>query len=390
MFRSSFLLTLLATLSTEAFAQIPPPIPPVPGTPLSGLTSAQQQLFKQGQTAFQKTWTAATGLGPIFNDVNCNACHPGGNGSFAQGHIIGDGQVQYSLGGPAIQIRSLSGFTKEAVPTTVPVAIRRSMTNRGLGLVGNIPDDAILALQSAQQASDPTTAGQANIVKDAITGATRVGRVGQKCQHPNSTSFAAEAFLREIGVTTPYFPNEEAPYNNPANLTGNPAPGLNDSGTIVIQAGNFMDLSAPPKPKSTPTTTTQKNSVARGSNIFSSIGCATCHYPSWTTGTSTSVAVLNNQVIHPYSDFLLHDMGPSGDQVPQGTNMNGQPIPGSWMRTTPLWGVGNNVNLWHDGTTNNIPAAITRHAGQAAGSVTLYNQLSSSSKQDLLNFLNSL
>ena len=99
---------------------------------------------------------------------------------------------------------------------------------------------------------------------------------------------------------------------------------------------------------------------------------------------------MNNQVIWPYSDFLLHDMGPSGDQIPQGTNSNSQPIPGSWMRTTPLWGVSTNTNLWHDGTANSVSAAISKHAGQAAGSLTLYNQLSSSSKQDLLSFLNSL
>ncbi|MFO0917069.1 MAG: di-heme oxidoredictase family protein [Planctomycetaceae bacterium] len=357
---------------------------------LPGLTSAQKSLFTQGQSIFTKTWTAQTGLGPIYNDVGCTRCHPNGNGSFARGQIIGEGTLQYADGGPNIQIKSLPRFVAETIPTNVPVAFRRSMTTRGLGLIGNIPDQSILALQASQTSSDTTTAGQARIVVDAVTGETRVGRIGQKCQHPNSTSFAADAFLNEIGITTPFFPNENAAFNNPANLNNNPFPGVNDSGNSVILAGHFMDLSAPPKSSNQPRTTAQKNSVSRGSNLFSTIGCATCHNPTWTTGSSTGVAALDNQIISPYSDFLLHDMGASGDQIQQGTNSNGQPIPGSWMRTTPLWGVSTNTNLWHDGTANSVTAAISKHAGQAAGALSRYNSLSSSSKQDLLNFLNSL
>jgi len=385
MIRLTLSVAALLLIAGTSFGQIQ-----VQAIALPGLTSAQKTLFTQGQGVFTKTWAANTGLGPIFNDVGCTRCHPNGNGSFARGQIIGEGSLQYADGGPSIQIKSLRGFVAETIPTNVPVAFRRSMTTRGLGLIGNIPDDAILTLQAAQFSSYPTVAGQANIVKDAVTGETCVGRVGQKSQHPNSTSFAAEAFLGELGITTPFFPNELAAFNNPANLNGNPFPGVNDSGNSVIQAGNFMDLSAPPKSTNQPRTTAQKSSVTRGSNLFVSIGCAICHNPSWTTGSSSGVAALNNQVIWPYSDFLLHDMGPSGDQIPQGTNSNGQPIPGSWMRTTPLWGVSTNTNLWHDGTATSVSAAISKHAGQAAGSLTLYNQLSSSSKQDLLSFLNSL
>jgi CxxC motif-containing protein (DUF1111 family) len=102
------------------------------------------------------------------------------------------------------------------------------------------------------------------------------------------------------------------------------------------------------------------------------------------------VPVLSRKTFSPYSDFLLHDMGDNGDQIQQGVNSGGQPIPGSWMRTTPLWGLSTNTKFWHDASLNTIEGAIGRHSGQGTLSRNMYNASPPAAKQDLLNFLNSL
>lgn len=360
-------------------------------TSLKGLTSAETSAFRAGQTQFGVVLTPAQGLGPIFNGRSCGECHPNGAGSTRKSNIIGlASAAQVSAGGPVIQVSAIAGFRAETVPRNITVAVRRSMTTQGLGLIGGITDQDILAEQLAQQNLAPHLAGKANMVTDAVTGGLRVGRVGQKSQHPNAASFAAEAYLRENGITTPFFPNEEAPFNNQALLTGNPAPRLNDDGGNVAKFANFMNLLAPPA-SNPPTTTSTKTQVNRGWQVFANSGCADCHKETWTTG-SNSVAALNQVTFKAWSDFLLHDMGAAGDQLQQGTDSNGQPIPGSWMRTTPLWGVRLNTSLWHDGSIRqaDYASAINKHAGQAINAKLSYQALSSSDKQALVAFLNSL
>lgn len=382
---------LLIIVTVAQTAPQPAVPPPPPAVALPGLTPDQLAAFNVGQTGFATVENPQTGLGPIFNGKNCGECHPGGSGSSRTGNIIGSGTAdQFNAGGPVIQGSAIQGFAPEALPTNIPIGVRRSMTTQGLGLVGALTDPAILAEQTRQQHLLPLTAGKANIVTDAITGETRVGRIGQKCQHPNASSFAAEASLRELGITTPFFPNEEAPYNNPSLLSGNPDSDVNNDGTKVLQWGNFMTFLAPPPPNA-PVSSKDKSTVKQGATIFANIGCANCHSPTWTTG-SNSIDALSQKTIYPYSDFLLHDMGASGDQVQQGTDSNGRLIPGSWMRTTPLWGVRLNSVLWHDGSVKqgDYASCINKHAGQGLLSRSAYQRLSSSQKQALVAFLNSL
>ncbi len=356
---------------------------------LPGLTRDQTNRFNSGRMTFQLVAAPPVGLGPIFNGRSCQECHPNGAGSARTGNIVGFGAQQYAAGGPVIQVSAIAGFRPETVPRNIPVAVRRSMTNQGLGLVGAIPDNAILAEQASQLSLFSAIAGKANIVSDAVTGDVRVGRVGQKCQHPNSTSFTAEASLRELGLTNPWFRDEEAPFNNPSLLPMDPRPGLDDNGGGVTSIGFYIDLLAPPA-ANPPTSSSTRTQVNNGATVFSNIGCAVCHKSTWTTG-SHSVAALSGKTIKPYSDFLLHDMGSSGDQVAQGTDTNGQPIPGSWMRTTPLWGVRLGP-LWHDGSVRrgDYTSAINKHAGQGTAAKAAFNALSSSNKQALLAFLGSL
>lgn len=382
-------LILIGTLCCLGAGASQPRRTQYPRNALPGLTPSQVQAFLEGQDAFHDEETAADGLGPIFNGRSCGECHPDGGGSSRISNIVGSGRHQFAAGGPVIQISALPGFAPETVPDAMTVGKRRAMTTRGLGLVGAISDDALLNEQVQQQVHSPETAGKANMVTDAVTGLTRVGRIGQKSQHPNSTSFAAEAYLREMGITTPFFPHEEAPYNNPNQLAGNPRPDVNDDGDDVFAFGMFMDLVKPPA-KGTVARQDRKN-VNAGSHLFEAIGCANCHKPTWVTA-SSSIDALDDQAFSPYSDFLLHDMGDSGDQVPQGTDSLGQPIPGSWMRTTPLWGLHLNPALWHDGSIKqgDYTAAINNHSGQGSASRAMFHALSPKQKQQLLLFLRSL
>lgn len=389
--RWSFMLVVLVIGSAQRRPPAPPAPPRLPIGALPGLTGDQINSFNRGNTAFNAQETPQNGLGPVFNGRSCAECHPNGGGSTRISNVIGTaGAAQIDAGGPVIQVSANRGFRAEPIPTTMTVGRRRTMITLGLGLVGAISDSDILAEQTRQQNVLPLIAGKANIVTDAVTGDTRVGRVGQKAQHPNSTSFAAEAYLREMGITTPFFPNEEAPFNNPSLLSGNPVTRINDDGDDVLLFGIYMDLLAPPA-SNAPTSNNARTQVNQGATIFANIGCANCHTPTWTTA-SNSINALSQKQISPWSDFLLHDMGASGDQIPQGTDSNGQPIPGSWMRTTPLWGTRLNPALWHDGSVRqgDYAGAINKHAGQGLDSKTAYQSLSSSQKQALTAFLNSL
>lgn len=370
----------------------PPDYPP---NALPGMTPAQVQQFLDAQDDFNEVEEATDGLGPIFNDTSCGVCHPNGGGSTRISNIIGlAGAAQFAAGGPVIQLKALPGFTPEVVPANVPVGQRRAMRTMGLGLIGAIADQAILDLQTLQANQTPLLAGKANIVTDAVVGNQRVGRIGQKSQHPNATSFAAEAYLREMGVTSPFFPNEEAPFNNQALLAGNPFPGINNDGSDVLAFGFFMDHLKPPTGGGGGgggSRKSQSSDIQAGQAIFASIGCAVCHQPTWVTATNADQS-LSQITFHPFSDFLLHDMGASGDQIPQGTDSNGQPIPGSWMRTTPLWGSQLNPALWHDGSIKqgDYTGAINKHDGQGLGTKVQYNNLSPTQQKQLLKFLQSL
>jgi CxxC motif-containing protein (DUF1111 family) len=159
----------------------------------------------------------------------------------------------------------------------------------------------------------------------------------------------------------------------------------------VERFSNFMRFLAPP----TPSTTTPggATSISNGRQIFSSIGCALCHTPSFTTG-KTTVAALSNKPVNLFSDLLIHDMGPGlADGVSQG-----QAGP-TEFRTAPLWGLGQRVFFLHDGRTSDLIQAIRQHASgssqqnnasEANGIVNNFNNLGEGQKQDLLNFLRSL
>jgi CxxC motif-containing protein (DUF1111 family) len=185
-----------------------------------------------------------------------------------------------------------------------------------------------------------------------------------------------------MGITNPQFPTEQtggvtASQLAPCDLV----PGLEDDGEDVVHFTDFMTLLAPP----TRGPTTVRSAL--GDVLFTTTGCAGCHVRSIFSG-SSPIAALSNKEYHPFSDFLLHDMGTTlGD----GVGNNGTAAPRE-MRTAPLWGLRsvNPTNLLHDGRATSLTDAILRHGGQALDSRNRFAALGSTATQNLLEFLNTL
>jgi CxxC motif-containing protein (DUF1111 family) len=209
------------------------------------------------------------------------------------------------------------------------------------------------------------------------TGRARVGRFGWKAQVPTLFQFSGDAYLNEMGITNPEFPNENCPQGDCSALDHNPLKTLNDDGAGVVKFTDFMSLLAPP-PRGN-----LSLQVFTGSAIFAVIGCANCHTPALVTGRSP-VAALSNKVFQPYSDFLLHDMGDLGDGIAQGSATRRQ------MRTAPLWGVRTRALLLHDGRATSLAAAILAHDGQGREARDRFLRLSPGARFSLLQFLGSL
>jgi len=257
------------------------------------------------------------------------------------------------------------------------IAGRRTTPLFGLGLVDAVPDSDFIALAAAEAMRNDGTAGKVSMVKDLVHGVTAVGKFGWKAQVPNLLEFAADAYLNEMGISSPLFQAENCPNGNCSELAFNPAPSLNDSGAGPISLANFMTmLEAPPRGQTS-------DDTVSGEKIFNSIGCDSCHFATLKTG-SSDLPALRHRPFHPYSDFLLHDMGSLGDGITQ-ADANGREI-----RTAPLWGLRVITHLLHDGRATTIEDAILAHDGQAHAARDRFVALDEKAQAKLMAFLKSL
>ena len=380
---------------------VTPPSPPPPGMaiakagrfalPLAGLSPGQSADFAAGKTEFLNIETVEGGLGPIFNDVSCVACHfEGGAGGASRTLVTRFGRVTNGvfdplaeLGGPLLQRRAISPAYLEVVPREANLVVRRMTTPLfGAGLVEAIPDSVISAYASV--AKTDGIKGRAAIVTDPISATARVGRFGWKAQHATLDGFAADAYLNEMGVTSRYFPTENAPNGKTALLAAadkvldpEDALAVGAEKSDLNLAADYMRLLSPvPRLPASP-------AIKTGEAVFGQIGCAVCHVPSMKTGVSP-IAALSNKDVNLYSDLLLHDMGALGDGMVQA------PATAKEMRTAPLWGLRLRSLYLHDGRASTIDMAILAHDGEAKAVRDRYAKLPLASRQALAVFLNSL
>ena len=343
------------------------------GQPLAGITPADFERFRVGLDDFAEVETAEDGLGPAFNGASCAVCHSvpgiGGGGLVSEVRAgIRDASgafrpvrlIDGSDGDTLFQLFSTPNHTcQPTLPPEVNVVARRiPIPVFGAGLVEAIPDDAIEAQADPGDRDRDGISGRAALVRDLVSGAMRVGRFGWKAQHATLKAFSADAYRGEMGITNEVLPTELAVGISDAALARcDPTPDpedVPDPRTGLSALDNFeafMRFLAPPARD------LSGGAIPEGEQVFTAIGCATCHTPQFTTGPSPN-PLFDRRPVRLFADLLLHDVG-TGDGIGQEAAQPNE------IRTPALWGLRFRGILLHDGSAATVDDAIARHAGEA-------------------------
>jgi len=356
------------------------------------VTQAQMDADRE---IFEEREEIDEGLGPLYNATACSDCHQNPvTGAISQitelraGHFNGVNFVDHP-GGSLINDRAINADIQERVLGGNEVrTFRTSLNTLGDGFVEAIDSNTLVAIANGQPGGLTGTFIQVPV--NEAGNALRGARFGWKNQHASLVSFSADAYLNEMGITSPLQPNENT-RNGVSVAAFDEVADPEDNGDDVAAFARFMRATkAPPRDAALAATA----DAITGGNLFNAIGCNICHVTSINTvapGTSINAgafivpAALGNKRIRPFSDFLLHNVG-TGDGIVQ----NGGQGTRNQMRTPPLWGMRTRDRLMHDGETLTRNEAILRHFGQANPVINNYILLSDNQKNQLITFLNSL
>lgn len=376
----------------------------------NGITEPPSDTFALDQSVFEEEDGLDTGVGPLYNARSCADCHQnpvtGGVSQVSElrvGHYDRHGNfvnpnILINYGQTVIANRSLVNDravcpqAQEVVPSSENVrTLRMSLNVLGDGFVEAVDDATLQAIAQQQPGlSRGMIAGEyIEVPVLESPGQNRIGRFGWKDQHGSLLSFSSDAYINEQGIsnrlnpvdTTTVCKTDTDPEDQPDSI------GMAD---IDHFAQFIRGTQAPP----VDATLMASPDAQAGQQLFSQIGCAICHVTSITTapagtvingGVFTVPVALGNMVIHPYSDFLLHNIG-TGDGIQQ----NGPSDTTYKVRTAPLWGLRTHDRLMHDGASVLPSDAIMRHSGEARSVVRSYQYLSRSQQQQLLAFLSAL
>lgn len=358
-----------------------------PGDPLRRLSDQQLGLFNEGKEVFDSVFTPETGLGPVFNANGCGECHEdpvlGGEGDEVELHatayipprcdpLAEEGGFVFQLHvTPAL--KAALGIDSEPVsPHITARAMRSSPALFGRGLLDLVPDSTILSYADSADRDGDGISGRPNHFFDG-----RIGRFGRKALVPTLAEFNAGALLAEMSVTNPVIPTEESVGGRPIPPGVDPVaePEITQDGLDGIN--DFTRFLGAPTPL-------KGNATTRyGRDLFSATGCAKCHTPTLVTGDSP-IRALNHQKFSPYTDLLLHDMGPDladaclGDATP------------AEFRTEPLMGLRVITRFLHDGRAASLEQAVELHGGEASGIRDRFLQLPDTARAALIAFLGTL
>ncbi len=365
-----------------------------------GLSSTQAILFSQGNDEFFATRTTATGLGPYFVATGCGSCHTSDNRGHPFTILTRFGQTDstgnkfLAEGGPQLGNFCLPGYTPQQVPPGATSSKFIAPITAGVGFLEAVPDSEILAMAAANRNNPDGVRGHPNYnaIPSYVTplyGAIQrsdgkyICRFGRKASTYNLLQQVANAYNHDMGITSTFMPYN--PYNYQDQTLQSPSTPEVDNNTLTSNVFYVTCLQAPIQRDSSDPT------VKRGNGVFTQIGCGTCHQQSLTTGYSP-IASLSYQTFSPFTDLLVHDMGPGLDDG----YTEGNAKTSEW-RTTPLWGLGLAPNvqggktyLMHDGRAGSIEEAIRMHGGEAAASAGRFNNLSNDDRNALITFLKSL
>ena len=361
-----------------------------------------QQDFDAALEQFEEIQTIDDGLGPVYNAQGCVECHQnpitGGISQITElraGHKDAYGNFVDAPGGSLINDRAIDPSIQERVPDSEKIrTFRTSLNVLGDGFVEAIDDATLSTIAAAQPLqSGGLIAGQTTDapVLESPTGATGVGRFGWKDQHASLLSFSGDAYLNEMGITNRLVPDENSSLGRPV-AAFDTVPDTEDAvkNDIDLFASFMRATKAPPRDA----TLAQTPDAIAGSVLFNQIGCNICHVTSITTappgtlvdgGAFVVPPALGNKIIHPFGDFLLHDIA-TGDGIVQ----NGGQSTANKLRTAPLWGVRTRDRLMHDGLALTFKEAILRHGGEASGVRASFQALLPLLQNQIITFLKSL
>ena len=423
--------------SQEAFAQ-----------PSGELATNDLRRFTFGNRIFNTNWVAAPasvdgfdGLGPVFNRVSCSACHtrdgrgqpPGDPQQALESMLVrisvaGHGEhgavmpvphygdqlnekalpgvpaegrthVRYSerpgrypdgsayrLAVPTYEITDLAFG---ALPANVRFSPRVAPAIYGLGLLEAVPEASVLAAADPDDRDHDGISGRPNYVWDVAAGKRALGRFGWKANQPSLRQQNAAAALGDIGLRSSLFLHENVADGQTAAAaapSGAPPaePELRDD--YLDRLTFYVQVLAVPAARKLDTP-----AVRAGARLFERARCSACHLPTMKTGDSPSVPLLSFQVIHPFTDLLLHDMGADLADGREDVEASGR----EW-RTPPLWGIGlvqtvnRHTRFLHDGRARSLEEAVLWHGGEAAAARDAYAHFSASERAALIAFLENL
>ena len=376
----------------------------------NGIAEPPGDSYALDQTKFEQDHDASTGIGPVYNARACADCHQnpvsGGSSQFTgvrAGHNDANGNfvaatVTINDGANTIANRSIINDralipqAQEHIPDTENIrALRAALNTLGDGFVEAVNDSTLQAIAQHQiEVSGGRIHGEAVEVPVLESpGQSRIGRFGWKDQHSSLLSFIGDAYLNEMGVTNRLRPKDVTAIGK---ITADPEDTPDNLGLADIDhfAQFVRGTRVPPRDPIISATA----AAQQGQSLFEKIGCATCHVSTMVTapvgtlidgGAFVVPEALGNKIIHPYGDFLLHDIG-TGDGIVQ----NPPQDTANKLRTVPLWGLRMHPRHMHDLQSLTLEDAIERHRGEAEQERNRFRGLSPTEKQALIAFLNSL
>lgn len=412
--------------------------------PMPGLDESQLERFALGRSLFTQMWvippsqdTKVDGLGPLYNRISCVACHPdNGRGRAPDGpneemrsmlvrlsipgQDLHGGPNPHPAYGSQLNEQGIPGVPGEGVAQVyyrpLPVTLddgtqvilrqpeirlaepaygpfnamltspRIGPAITGLGLLEAVSEKDIFARADADDRDGDGISGRPNRVWDQAAGSEGLGRFGYKANVATLRQQIAGAFIGDLGITSSLQPEENCSQAERAcrqALSGG-KPELSDAQLDAITFYH-QTLAVPARRDR------GRQEVMQGEVLFQQAGCAACHRPQFTTSADAQPKILAGQLIEPYSDMLLHDLGEAMSDGRRDYQAEGN----EW-RTAPLWGIGlaetvtDRVGYLHDGRARNLLEAVLWHGGEAAKSRQRVQAMSAHERRLLLEFLGSL